>query len=787
MIVAQSPGKDENWLGKPFVGTAGKLLAELCTKIGWNLDDLYRTNVNKCWPPGNRKATDVEIRACTPWLNMELETVNPDVIIALGDTAYQWFIPDEDSKITQIRGNVYERVIRGRKRFIIPSVHPAFVARNRTAFEGWLVADLTKAKEVAERGTYTAPSAGFRTNTATWSEVLAVANSAAEFGFDLETDTGNGDDVYGNDQDMRRARIIGLSVCDTPGNGCYYPFESDDEASEKIPQLKAALEDPNRIKIVSNAKFERHNLIGYGIEMRGYKDTMVAAWLLGDQPYSLKDGFHRMFGIEMIRISKFYDMGYKWKNPRNGKYQVDLRAAQDEVPHLVAEYAAQDADASLRLHRVFWDLLVERKLEHLYQTEIDFTEIIVEMEENGFLFDPTRLEDANRELIVAEALANEAIIDLIGYEINAVSTPQCKKALYSGDHSYVIPPAKKKDAPYPTDKVGLAEHIDNPLVKNILQVRALRKMRTTYIIGLPKWMDDAGRIHGEFAQTVAVTGRLASRNPNLQNIPARTRDDIEMPVEGSAIRKAFIASEGNYLYAPDLSQIEMRIAAHMSHDENMIHELTVGDIHSNTARKIYKTDETKVDKATWKNMRYLAKTVGFGVLYGLTPMGLLMRTPSLKLTIAEAAEFIELFYQAYPRLRDYQTLTKAFCRKHGYVESISGRRRYIPDISASDPKYRAEAERAAINMPIQGSAADFFKIGTLNVKEALIAHGLKTRLIAQVHDELVIEGPKSELEALATIVPPILGSAYKLAVPVPVDFEYGENWGDLHKYEPVAA
>jgi len=221
----------------------------------------------------------------------------------------------------------------------------------------------------------------------------------------------------------------------------------------------------------------------------------------------------------------------------------------------------------------------------------------------------------------------------------------------------------------------------------------------------------------------------------------------------------------------------------MSGDEAMIRELTGGDIHANTARTIYKRVEEDVSPAEWKNMRNLAKTVGFGSLYGLAAQGLILRTPSLDLTIEEAQAFIDGFYSAYPGLREWQAEIIRFTRKYGYAETISGRRRYIPDINASLPKYRSEAERQAINHPVQGSAADFFKVSTNNVRDFLISSGLRSRLIAQVHDELIIEAPEDELDVLAENVPGIMGTSYELAVPVPVDFEYGKSWGKLKVYE----
>lgn len=795
MIVAQSPGNDEENapVPKPFVGRSGQYLNHLLGRLGCNLDrDVFRTNVNKCHPYGNKKCSPAQVRACAPWLEMEIELVDPDVIICVGDSAYKALMPEETSSITQIRGNVYKRHLLGRDRFVIPTVHPSFVMRNTIAYEPWLMADLRKALQVARDGHYTPPSAGFRKHAATWDEVLEAVK-APRWGFDLETDTGNGDDVYENDQGMRGARIIGLGVCAEPGNGLYYPFADDDEAYELTRQLKPYLESRDHQKIVSNAKFELHVTSNYGITIHpdSWEDTMLLAWLAGDYPLSLKDGFHRATGIEMIRIKSFFDRGFKRKDMRKGRsgtYVVDLRAAQDFDPDSVVEYAAQDADASLRLYDHLIPILTERGLIDLYQMEREATYVVLEMEREGFLFRPELLADAERNLRDGYVSTIAALKDILGWELNPNSPIQVRKALYQEPTPYRLQPfpiTRTNDNQYPTDKTSLGEYSANTLVSGVLTGRAVKKMIGTYIEALPRWMDAQGRIHAEFKQTGAETGRISSNNPNITNIPSRKRDDIPLEIDGALIRRAFVAPEGRKICAPDLSQIEARVAAHCSGDEAMIEEMQPGgDIHGRTVTTVFGITKADTDPRTWKNYRDKAKIANFGAFYGLREHGLLKRVPNSGMTLADAKAFIDGVYLAFPKFGQWQRDVIAFTRANGYAETIMGRRRYFPEITSSDFDRRGEAERGAINHPIQGSAADYFRRALINVQRFLREHPERdVKMIAQVHDELVLEVADADVAWCAEHIPPIMATAIPLRVPVFVDFDWGQSWGELHAYE----
>lgn len=826
MLVAQSPGADEDYLGRPLIGKSGKFLRKILAEIGWDLDQLYATNVNLCHPPGNRAANKGEINACHNWLALQVAHVDPDVIIPLGATAYKEFMPDEPGSITNIRGNIFRENIFGRDRWIIPTIHPAFADRNPTHWRPILKEDLAKAKLVAD-GEYVAPL-GFRKDAASWKEILEVVNGDLDYGFDLETDSLD-----------RHTKIIGVGVCNTPGNGLYFPFIGDDEASELMQELKPSLESTDLTKFVTNAKFERHACEGpdYKITVRNYADTLLMAWLLGDMPIGLKDGIHAAEGIQMIRIDKFKKMvrddgkvGYKSKD-RFGDYQLDMRWAQEERLAEVVEYAAQDPDATLRLHTY-----IKKRIDNdppikalLADPEMPFLENCITMERNGMPFWPALLDEPRAKLNnayddILQELAELATVEfkpnsnadvpalLYGWapgpETKATPSVVRARELAKIEHSYRIPtprwsPAKRNGPP--ADKIILGAYLDNPLVRGILTARATQKL-VSYTNLLPKfkesgelWPGGDGRIHSDIRFTGTTTGRVATADPNLTNIPARDREDVDLPVHGKELRLPFMVEDPTteFIYAPDLSQIEMRMAAHLSGDANMIHQLTVpgGDIHSNSAQNMYQTSLADLQERfgedagleDWKNKRYTAKTVGFGTLYLLTAHGLILRTPTLKLSIQEAQRLIDGFYTAYPDLRVLQRETIAFTRANGYAETILGRRRYLPDVLADDKQIRGEAERSAVNVPIQGSAADFFKLAVNAVSNKLAELNLLTYLCGQVHDEIIMQGPQHELNILRTEVVPLMGTVMKLKVPVNVDFEYGTSWGDLKKWEPVAA
>lgn len=801
MYVAQSPGSEEDWKGIPLVGRSGKLLDEINREVG--ITDFFKTNINLCHPQSNRKASPKEQAACRPWLNAQIQDVDPDVIVALGDAAYRAFLPDEPSPITQIQGAVFHREIEGRMRAIIPTVHPAFVIRNLPAHRARFTEDIQKVKDILDGVIQT--TIPFRETVASWQEIHECISEDVDLplGFDLET-TGL----------HRTSDVIGFGICKTIGNGLYYPTRRPEHATyfqseSTLQSLKPWLEDPDRIKIVSNAKFEKHILAQLGITLRGAYDTLIESWLLGDVPLALKDAIQRVFGIEMIRIESL--LGPEGPNQKN------MWDAFQEDPAAVIRYAAQDPDASLRLHQYQAPLLKERGLWDLYtKVELPFTDVVVEMERTGMLFVPELLIDARNTLVTHYAELVDNLNTMLGIQgcyfcdcdadvhlktvckgctdpdvrkhkyggFNPKSPKQSAEVLFDREHEWRIVSAYAFNT-RSTDKTTLGEHLDNELVRGILEARAVEKMRGTYVDALPQHIEPDGRIHCQINQTRVVTGRISSSKPNLTNIPARDREDVNVPVQGKEIRKAFVAGEGNWIYAPDLKQIELRVEAHLSGDESLIDAFLNGrDPHTEHTEAIYELTKEDVDPVTWDNMRYTAKMIGFGVLFGLTPHGLVLRTPALHLSPEQAEIFINRFFDRRPGIKIHQEEIVRSGRDLGYVESLLGRVRWMPELTSDDRKTRLAAEREAINFPVQAGAADIFKTCLLRVKEARDYWKMRTRFINQVHDEIDMEGPQGELEQVATILVPRMESAVELIVPTPVDLDYGKDWGSLITWKP---
>lgn len=827
MIVGQSPGYDEDhhYIGIPFVGKTGQLLRDVLAQMGIELDSLFYTNVNKCHPWGDRKATLAEQHACRKWLDAEVEKCDPDIIVPMGDTAYRAFMPHEQSSITAIRGNPFRREIMGRERTIIPTLHPSAVSRNEKAHLADFKGDLARVFKILNEGP---PQAiPFNTTKATWQDIMHVVNNAESYGFDLET---AGPITARKRPIARKHQIVSVGVASEPGKGLVYPMPDHGEVLARVPELAASFANERQWKVISNVNYEKHVMMNYGIPINHYYDTLLEAWLLADTPKSLKDAFHREFGVEMMHIEAVIG---------KGAHQRSMRDASIEDEELVIEYASQDPDASLRLHNLLYPMVVDRGMQYLYEeVELPFADLIMEMERNGMGFDGSVLTEAGVELLAAHQSQLTRLYAQVGAEFNPNGWQQVCALLYgipqpgktkgalntqrlaAVEHQYRIPLPRRYDRALinegvnpGTDKVALAEHIASPVVRGILTARGLHKMKSTYIEGLPKHVEDDGRIHPSINQAATVTGRVAETDPNLQNIPARKRVDADIPLAGSFIRTAFVAPEGCWLYAPDLSQIEMRIAAHLSGDFGMIAQLSdpKGDIHSNTARSIFRSSPEAMiavygdhlgdcpmgcecGKARWKNARYLAKTIGFGVLYGLTAEGLLMRTPTLELSIDEARDFIDKFYETYPKLREWQEGIRSFVRRNGYYTTILGRRRYFPEITSSDRGLASEAANAAVNFPVQGGAVDYFKLASLAVRAKVHELGLHLgdrgviplRFINQVHDEIVLEGDKRHLEIIGTEVLPVMTNVYPLDVPVLADLDFGSNWGDLHGWEAAA-
>jgi len=453
-----------------------------------------------------------------------------------------------------------------------------------------------------------------------------------------------------------------------------------------------------------------------------------------------------------------------------GKKGKNQGSMGDLNPEDVSEYAAEDADITLQLKQVFEPMLQEAGLTALFnEIEMPLIPVLASMEAEGVKLDVQALRQFSQELEVQIEKTQLEIFELAGVSFNIASPKQMGEVLFE-KLAIIDKPKKTKTGQYKTGEEELQKMIHrHPIIDRILEFRSLTKLKSTYVDSLPELVNRRdGRIHTSYNQAVAATGRLSSNNPNLQNIPIRTE-------LGREIRKAFIPRNSDYLLlAADYSQIELRIIAHLSQDMAMINDFNQGvDIHTATASRVYNMPLGEITR----DMRRNAKTVNFGIIYGISAFGLSER---LGIPRREAADIINNYFEKYPGIKNYMDNTISMAKKQGYVETIKGRRRYLPDINSGNGVVRGFAERNAINAPIQGSSADMIKIAMIKVFNELTKRKLKSRMILQVHDELVFDVHRDELETIKPIIEKNMKEALKLSVPVIVDINTGENWLQAH-------
>lgn len=583
--------------------------------------------------------------------------------------------------------------------------------------------------------------------------------------------TGLAFDVETTDIDPMRARLVGISLAFKGGDGYYIPIghlEGQQLPWELVKdKLARILEDETIAKYAHHAKYDMIVLARNGIKVKGLAfDTMVAGWLVNPagRNLNLKDLAWAYLGIEMTTIEELIG---------KGKNQISM----DLLPiSKVTPYAAADADITYRLVGLLDQKLRELGLTKLfYEVELPLIPVLMDMEMTGVKLDIPFLREMSRELAHKLQSLEEEIYKCVSYRFNVNSPEQLSDALFGklGISAQGVP--KTKSGHYSTSADVLEKlRGRHPVIELLLEHRHLAKIKSTYVDALPSMVNrTTGRVHTSYHQTGTVTGRLSSSDPNLQNIPTRT--DI-----GKAVRRAFIAEEGWLLLSADYSQVELRILAHISGDEGLISAFLRGeDIHASTASTIL---GIPIDQVT-PEMRRLAKTVNFGISYGMSAYGLAEETG---LTPEEAHRFIQNYFARYPKVKIYIENTKAKAQQEGYVETLLGRRRYFPELSPeskANRQVKAAAERMAINAPIQGSAADIIKIAMVRLHRALKERGLRSRLVLQVHDELVIEVPEEELPTVAPIVREIMEGAYELKAPLKVELEMGKNWGELQPLE----
>ncbi len=558
------------------------------------------------------------------------------------------------------------------------------------------------------------------------------------------------------------AELVGIAFSWETGKGFYVPFpENREEAQELIEQLRPFFEADAITKIGQNLKYDIKVLAKYNIEVKGdLFDTMLAHYLINpDMRHNMDVLAETYLNYAPVSITELIG--------KKGKNQLSFR----QVPiDRQTEYAVEDADITLQLKEHFAPELKEAKTATLFEDiEIPLLRVLADMEIEGINLDEEFLQSLSGELDNDIKQLENKIYTKAGEEFNIASPKQLGVILFE-KLKLVDKPKKTKTGQYSTAEDVLSYLAkDHEIIQNILDFRGLAKLKSTYVDALPTQVNkNTGHVHTDYMQTVAATGRLSSNNPNLQNIPIRTE-------RGRQVRKAFIPRSEEYiLLAADYSQIELRIIAALSKEETMIEAFKNGeDIHSSTAAKVFNVPIEEVTREQRSN----AKTVNFGIIYGVSAFGLSNQT---SLSRSEAKDLIDTYYKTYPKLRNYMSEQVDFARDNGYVQTVLGRRRYLKDINSANAIVRGAAERNAVNAPIQGSAADIIKIAMINIHKKLKQENHKTKMLLQVHDELVFDVYKPELETIKTLIKTEMENAYQLEVPLDVDLGTGKNWLEAH-------
>lgn len=564
-----------------------------------------------------------------------------------------------------------------------------------------------------------------------------------------------------------QAELVGLSFSVEPGEAAYLPIGHDYPGAPEqlgldmvLEKLKPLLENPKAFKVGQNLKYDSHILARYNVKLQGIRfDTMLESYVL-DSTASRHDMDSLALKYLGHRTVHFEDIAGK------GVKQLTF----NQIPlEQAAPYAAEDADITLRLHQALYPKLQadDALLSVFENIEMPLVPVLTQIEENGALINADDLRLQSQRLAEKIQILEQDAFDIAGEKFNLGSPKQLGLILYE---KLNIPVIKKTPKGQPSTAEPVLQELshDYPLPKVILEHRSYSKLKSTYTDKLPELIDrNTGRIHTSYHQAVAATGRLSSSDPNLQNIPIRSE-------AGREIRKAFIAEQGNCILAADYSQIELRIMAHLSADKGLLDAFSKGlDIHKATAAEVFSVPVEKVSADQRRN----AKAINFGLIYGMSAFGLARQ---LKIGRNEAQQYIDQYFARYPGVRHYMDNTRAVAAKHGYVETLFGRRLYLPEINASNGMRRQAAERAAINAPMQGTAADIIKLAMISVDNWINETGLDARLIMQVHDELVMEVNQRQIAEVSEGLKLIMESAAKLDVPLVVDVGTGKNWDEAH-------
>lgn len=585
---------------------------------------------------------------------------------------------------------------------------------------------------------------------------LKKLEKAEQFAFDTETTS----------LDYMKARVVGVSFAIDVGEAAYVPFGHDyldapEQLSEQevLGALKPLLEDKNKAKIGQNLKYDAHVLVNHGIHLVGIaQDTMLESYVLDStQRHNMDDMALRLLGHNTIHFEDIAGKGVKQLTFN----QVDLTEA--------GPYAAEDADITLQIHQKLQaQLNQEPALKNVYEEiELPLLSVLLEIERNGVMIDVALLEEQSKQLAARLKELEQQAYEEAGETFNLASPKQLGSILFE---KLKIPTKKKtKTGQFSTAEEVLVElAVDYPLPKILLQHRSVSKLKSTYTDKLPLQVDEkTGRVHTSYNQTVAATGRLSSTDPNLQNIPIRSE-------EGRRIRKAFVAPKGYKMVAADYSQVELRIMAHLSQDKTLLKAFAEGvDVHKATAAEVFGVPLDEVET----EQRRAAKAINFGLIYGMSAFGL---AKQLNIGRYEAQDYIDVYFARYPGVKAYMDKTREQAHDRGYVETVFGRRLYLPEINSRNGQRRQYAERTAINAPMQGTAADIIKRAMIAVANALANSKIAAKVVMQVHDELVVEVLEKDVAELSDLLRKEMEQAAELNVPLVVDIGIGDNWDEAH-------
>ncbi|MCG2593159.1 DNA polymerase I [Ramlibacter sp. XY19] len=585
-----------------------------------------------------------------------------------------------------------------------------------------------------------------------WLERIEAAQLVA-----LDTET--------NSLDEMKAEIVGLSFSTEPGLACYIPLAHDyPGAPDQLPRdevlakLKPWLENPEKHKLGQHVKYDRHVFANHGIEVRGYvHDTMLQSYVLEvHKPHGLASLAERHLGRSGIDYETIAG---------KGAHQITFNQVSIDK---ASEYSCEDSDQTLDVHLALWPKLErDAKLKFIYDLEMESSEALYRVERNGVLIDATALAQQSNELGSRMMQLEREAHDLAGQPFNLGSPKQIGEVLFV---KLGLPVKRKTASGAPsTDEEVLQELAeDYPLPAKLLEHRSLSKLKGTYTDKLAQLAHPrTGRVHTHYAQAVAVTGRLSSNDPNLQNIPVRT-------VEGRRVREAFIAPPGHRIASADYSQIELRIMAHISEDEALQRAFRENlDVHRATAAEVF---GVALEEVSSEQRRY-AKVINFGLIYGMSSFGL---ARNLGIETAAAKNYIERYFMRYPGVKQYMDETRLSAKSRGYVETVFGRRLYLPEINSPNGPRRGSAERQAINAPMQGTAADLIKLAMCKVQDVLDREQRRTKMIMQVHDELVFEVPEDEVDWVKAEIPRLMAGVAELRVPLLAEIGVGANWEEAH-------